>query len=129
MPLACVRSHERDDDLFADDRYFVRLTVRHTAGRAVRGRFRVRAGGDVFGAGGRDDGGLGDNDDESETRLWEPGAGDGFSVYHDLDAPGLKSDDVPHADVDGLSDVSLRADSLVDGDDANYRDGNWDLRL
>ena len=89
VKIASLAYVEREDNLLIDDRYWLRVVVFHEEPNSVKGRYIVRAFGDVFGGGGQANTNLGDNYDETSDAALEPGLASATRLIYYINNPAV----------------------------------------
>ena len=106
---------------FYDDYYRVHLSFYHEAPNSVAGKYVVRAFGDVYGEGGQENEGVGDNYEESEFLTFAPGKANAFEAVYYINNPSLKTNDIPPKKVKEVANIVLTVEFIPSSDDPSYR--------
>jgi len=112
---------DREDNLFINDRYRVHLNVYHEEPAAITGKYIVRAYGDVFGAGGQENEGVGDNYDESPIATIPPGDAAAIHPFYYINDTALRGDDLSSDVAQKAVDMKIEVEFIPAPDDPKYR--------
>lgn len=112
---------DREDNLLISDRYRLHVEIHHQEPSAVTGKYIVRAYGDVFGAGGQQNAGIGSNYDESPGGAIPPGDANAYRVFYYINDPALLGDNLPVETVRKSVDMTVEMEFVPAADDPKYQ--------
>jgi hypothetical protein len=121
VKLAALAYVDREDNFLVDDRYRLNVVVFHEEPNSIKGKYVVRAYGDVFGEGGQVNPILGDNYDETTVSIMDPGRAGGMRWFYYINNPAVVQNNLDPDVVKAYVNMRIEIDFIPMVDDAKYK--------